>query len=200
MASALPNFHTATDNNQTDTDFSPNGSNPLSSSPSSNGEQPAAQHSPSNLPDQKLQNLDLPKPDLLNLDLNTLNEQFAEAEAKSLIQWGAHTFGDSLIMSTSFGIQSAVMLGLVTSVIPNIPVIWIDTGYLPAETYRFAQQLTERLSLNLKVYQSPLSPARMEALYGKLWEEGTVEAFNKYDNIRKVEPMQRALKELHATA
>jgi len=103
-------------------------------------------------------------------------------------------------MSTSFGIQSAVMLGLVTSVIPDIPVIWIDTGYLPAETYHFAEKLIQRLSLNIKVYQSPISPARMEALHGKLWDKGTVEAFNQYDHIRKVEPMQRALKELNATA
>ncbi|HAC65803.1 MAG TPA: phosphoadenosine phosphosulfate reductase, partial [Cyanothece sp. UBA12306] len=51
-----------------------------------------------------------------------------------------------------------------TQVVPHIPVIWVDTGYLPAETYRFAEELTERLHLNLKIYQSPLTPARMEAL------------------------------------
>lgn len=134
------------------------------------------------------------------LDLEALNEKFDQARATELIEWGAETFGQGLVMSTSFGIQSAVMLGLVTSVIPDIPVIWVDTGYLPPETYRFAEDLTKRLSLNLKVYQSPLSPARMEALYGKLWEAGTVEAFNRYDQIRKVEPMQRALEELGATA
>ncbi|MEL6604313.1 MAG: phosphoadenylyl-sulfate reductase [Cyanobacteria bacterium J06614_10] len=134
------------------------------------------------------------------LDLQALNQTFDKAEATALIEWGARTFGHSLVMSTSFGIQSAVMLGLVTSVIPNIPVIWVDTGYLPPETYRFAEQLTQRLSLNLRVYQSPLSPARMEALHGRLWEEGSVEAFNQYDHIRKVEPMQRALKELGAIA
>ncbi len=133
-------------------------------------------------------------------ELAALNKRFEQAGAIDLVEWGARTFGNSLVMSTSFGIQSAVMLGLVTRVIPNIPVIWIDTGYLPAETYRFAEQLTERLSLNLQVYQSPLSPARMEALYGRLWEVGTVEAFNRYDQIRKVEPMQRALKELGARA
>ncbi|MFK8185736.1 MAG: phosphoadenylyl-sulfate reductase [Phormidesmis sp.] len=137
---------------------------------------------------------------LPKLDLPVLNQKFDQAEATELIAWGHETFGKGLVMSTSFGIQSAVMLGLVTSVIPDIPVIWIDTGYLPVETYRFAHKLTQRLSLNLKVYQSPMSPARMEALHGKLWEEGTVEAFNKYDRIRKVEPMQRALNELEATA
>ena len=134
-----------------------------------------------------------------DLDLSALNQKFDQAPATDLIQWAAETFGSQLVMSTSFGIQAAVMLGLVTQVIPNIPVIWVDTGYLPPETYRFAEQLTQRLSLNLKVYQSPISPARMEALQGRLWE-GTVDAFNRYDQIRKVEPMQRALKELGATA
>ncbi len=139
-------------------------------------------------------------PTLTSTELKAINQKFDQAEATELIEWGVQTFGDTLVMSTSFGIQSAVMLGLVTSVVPDIPVIWVDTGYLPAETYRFAEQLTQRLSLNLKVYQSPLSPARMEALYGRLWEVGTVEAFNQYDAIRKVEPMERALQELDARA
>ncbi|MGG6239988.1 phosphoadenosine phosphosulfate reductase [Nodosilinea sp. AN01ver1] len=118
----------------------------------------------------------------------------------NLVDWAADTFGPGLVMSTSFGIQAAVMLHLVTQVVPEIPVIWVDTGYLPEETYRFANQLTQRLNLNLKIYQSPLSPAHMEALYGKLWAEESVEALNQYDQIRKVEPMQRALRELGATA
>jgi len=134
------------------------------------------------------------------LNLDQLKTRFADADAKHLIQWSADTFGDGLVMSTSFGIQSALMLHLVTRIIPEIPVIWVDTGYLHPETYRFAQNLTERLNLNLKVYQSHLSPARMEALYGKLWEKNDVESLNFYDQIRKVEPMQRALKELGATA
>lgn len=134
------------------------------------------------------------------LDLKALNQTFDGMDATELVVWGAKTFRDSLVMSTSFGIQSAVMLHLVTQVVPNIPVIWIDTGYLPAETYRFADELTQRLALNLKVYQSPISPARMEALHGRLWEQDTTEALNHYDQIRKVEPMQRALKELGANA
>jgi phosphoadenosine phosphosulfate reductase len=134
------------------------------------------------------------------LDLSQANQQLENAEATSVVEWSVETFSNGLVMSTSFGIQAAVMLHLVTRVAPNIPVIWVDTGYLPPETYQFAEQLTQRLELNLKVYQSPVSPARMEALYGKLWEQNDVEAFNRYDQIRKVEPMQRALKELQATA
>ncbi len=134
------------------------------------------------------------------LDLEAVNRQLHNEKATELVKWAADTFGDGLVMSTSFGIQAAVMLHLVTQVIPDIPVIWIDTGYLPTETYIFAEKLTQRLQLNLKVYQSPLSPARMEALHGRLWEQNDVDALNRYDYIRKVEPMQRALEELGATA
>ena len=134
------------------------------------------------------------------LDLSQVNQELSDAPASSIVEWGASVFGDSMVMTTSFGIQAAVMLHLVTEVLPEIPIIWIDTGYLPVETYKFAEQLTEKLNLNLKVYQSPISPARMEALYGKLWEQNDVEAFNRYDWIRKVEPMQRALQELQPSA
>lgn len=136
----------------------------------------------------------------LNLDLETINQQLDNAQAEKVITWAAETFGDGLVMSTSFGIQAAVMLHLVTQIVPDIPVIWVDTGYLPAETYQFAQELSDRLKLNLKVYQSSMSPARMEALYGRLWANQDVESLNRYDKIRKVEPMQRALQELKATA
>ncbi|HEY9888748.1 MAG TPA: phosphoadenosine phosphosulfate reductase [Candidatus Obscuribacterales bacterium] len=138
------------------------------------------------------------------IELATVNQQLGASltrkDAKQITAWASQTFGDGLVMSTSFGIQSAVMLHLVTQVVPDIPIIWVDTGYLPPETYQFADALTERLKLNLKVYQSALSPARMEALYGKLWANPDVAALNQYDLIRKVEPMQRALRELGATA
>ncbi len=135
--------------------------------------------------------------------LGKINAPAIEAtpqHSRAIVEWAADAFNTGLVMSTSFGIQAAVMLHLVTEVVPNVPVIWVDTGYLPEETYRFADQLTQRLNLNLRIYQSPLSPAHMEALYGQLWAQERVEALNQYDQIRKVEPLQRALQELGATA
>jgi phosphoadenosine phosphosulfate reductase len=136
----------------------------------------------------------------LSLDLNQVNRTVENREASQVVEWAAATFGKGLVMSSSFGIQSAVMLHLVTQVVPHIPVIWVDTGYLPRETYQFAAELTQRLQLNLKIYQSNLSPAHMEALHGQLWATDDVQSLNRYDQIRKVEPMQRALRELQATA
>jgi phosphoadenosine phosphosulfate reductase len=136
----------------------------------------------------------------LLLDLRCVNRRLAVARADDVVAWAARQFGEGLVLSTSFGIQSAVMLHLVSRAAPRVPVVWVDTGYLPPETYRYADELTRRLDLNLHVYQSPQSPARMEALHGRLWESEDDEAYERYDQIRKVEPMQRALRELGATA
>lgn len=133
-------------------------------------------------------------------DVDQANQQLVNSDAHQIVKWAVEMFGEGLVMTTSFGIHSAVMLHMVTGIMPDIPVVWIDTGYLPTKTYLFAEQLTERLNLNLKVYQSPLSPARMEALHGRLWAQNEIESLNRYDQIRKVEPMQRALQELKATA
>ena len=91
------------------------------------------------------------------------------------------------------------MLSLAAAVLPNIPVVLIDTGYLFPETYRFADELATRLKLNLKVYRAPLSPAWLEARHGQLWEQG-LEGLTRYNQLVKVEPMQRALRELGARA
>ena len=102
-----------------------------------------------------------------------------------------------MLLSSSFGIQAAVSLHLVNQIRPDIPVILTDTGYLFPETYQFIDELTDKLKLNLKVYRATESAAWQEARYGKLWEQG-VEGIEKYNEINKVEPMNRALKELNA--
>ena len=102
-------------------------------------------------------------------------------------------------MSTSFGVQSAVLLHLVSQQIPNIPIVFIDTGYLFPETYSFAQSLIERLGLNIHTYRSTLSPQEQETRYSKLWEQG-IEGLDKYNTLNKIEPMNRAVTELNARA
>ena len=127
---------------------------------------------------------------------DSMERRFSGLNSSQLMSWAVGQFGDQLAMSTSFGIQSAVTLHLATSIMPDIPVIWVDTGYLPEETYEYAVMLTRRLGLNLQIYESPMSPESMEAEHGRLWESDDVEDLNLYDKIRKVEPMYRALNEL----
>lgn len=130
-------------------------------------------------------------------DLDQQNRALGASTPEELIEWASQRFGDKLIASTSFGATSAVMLHLVHEVAPRTPIICVDTGYLFPETYQFAEDLIKRLELDVRFYASPMSPARQEALYGKLWEQGE-EGVNRYLQINKVEPMQRAIRELGA--
>ncbi len=131
--------------------------------------------------------------------VHSKNEHLEDASAAERVGWAHEQFGDRLVMSTSFGVQSAATLHLVTSIVPDIPVIFIDTGYLFPETYRFGDELTKRLNLNLKVYTPLTTAARQEALHGKRWEQDR-EALEAYNFENKVEPMNRAVKELGAEA
>jgi phosphoadenosine phosphosulfate reductase len=122
-----------------------------------------------------------------------------QASAEERVRWAVETYRDRLIVTTSFGIQSAVMLHLVTAIVPDIPVVFIDTGYLFPETYRFADDLTQRLGLNLKMFLPLMTAARQEALHGRQWEQG-LDGLKRYNHLHKVEPMERAVRELGAVA
>ena len=130
--------------------------------------------------------------------LAATNAQLEALSAQDRVAWALEHLPGEFVLSSSFGIQAALMLHLVSQQKRDIPVILTDTGYLFPETYQFIDQLTERLRLNLKVYRADLSAAWQEARYGKLWEQG-VEGIERYNQINKVEPMARALSELNAT-
>eukprot|EP00927_Polykrikos_kofoidii_P013694 TRINITY_DN1595_c0_g1_i1.p1 TRINITY_DN1595_c0_g1~~TRINITY_DN1595_c0_g1_i1.p1 ORF type:complete len:332 (+),score=44.29 TRINITY_DN1595_c0_g1_i1:63-1058(+) len=135
-----------------------------------------------------------------NLDMDCLKVgAFDGLDALGRMRLALDTFGDGFALTTSFGIQAAVSLHLVSQLDRKVPVIWVDTGYLPAETYRYAQKLIGLLGLQVYVAQSDISPARMEALYGRLWETGNVEDLETYHRIRKVEPLDRVFRELGVT-
>ena len=135
----------------------------------------------------------------LGFDLKEANARLEKATASERLAWSSAQFGAGLVLSSSFGAQAAVMLHLATQARPDIPVIFVDTGYLFPETYEFAERLAKRLAVNLKVYRSRRSPAWQEAIDGKRWEQG-VEGIDAYNQENKVEPMNRALDELKATA
>jgi phosphoadenosine phosphosulfate reductase len=129
--------------------------------------------------------------------LSEISASLEKITAEERVRWALERFRPDIMLSSSFGAQSAVSLHLVTRQWPEIPVVLVDTGYLFPETYRFVDELTARLKLNVKVYRAAHSPAWQEARHGKLWEHG-VEGIEHYNKLNKVEPMARALHELGA--
>ncbi|HEY2782272.1 MAG TPA: phosphoadenylyl-sulfate reductase [Steroidobacteraceae bacterium] len=130
-------------------------------------------------------------------ELLDLNRAIARLSAGQRIERAVELLPGDHVLTSSFGAQSAVMLHLVNSVIPGVPVVLLDTGYLFPETYGFIDELTDRLNLNLKVFRADSSPAWQETRFGKLWNQGLV-GIERYNRINKREPLDRALNELHA--
>ena len=127
--------------------------------------------------------------------LSALNRWLAGLSAQDRVAWALESLAGPHALSTSFGVQSAVSLHLLTQAKPDIPVLLVDTGYLFPDTYRYADTLVERFGINLQVYRPQIGIAWMEARFGKLWENG-IDGLARYNQLRKVEPMQRALREL----
>lgn len=134
---------------------------------------------------------------LENLDLERLNDAWRKLSAAQRVECALDHLPGAHVMSSSFGMQAAVMLHLVTRVAPGIPVIFIDTGYHFTETYQFVDDIAGRLSLDVRVARADISPAWQEARYGKRWAQGG-EGIRAYNLQNKVLPMQRMLNGLGA--
>lgn len=129
--------------------------------------------------------------------LDKSNERLSILSAEERVAWSLEHLPHEFVMTSSFGAQAAATLALVTEQLPSIPVILVDTGYLFPETYRFVDELVDRLNLNLKVYKPETSSAWQEARYGERWTQG-VEGLNEYNQENKVRPLEKALRELNA--
>ena len=140
----------------------------------------------------------LPQPALMK-SIHETSKDLEKLSPQDQLQWAFEEFDESFVVTTSFGIQSAVLLHMTKELKSSQKpkVIWVDTGYLPKETYNYAEKLTTLFELNLVVAQSPVSPARMEALNGRLWETGVQKDLEKYHQIRKVAPLEKAFSDLN---
>jgi len=133
--------------------------------------------------------------------LQLVNEQLERLSPGDRILWARKRFGDSLILSTSFGMNSAVMLHLVSQSTPGGRVLFVDNGYLTPETYRFKQELIDMLDVEIFTYVPARTRAEREALDGTvvdaLASEGGRE---RLAEEIKIEPFERGLEMMRAAA
>ena len=116
--------------------------------------------------------------------------------APERMEWAILNYPGKILLTTSFGAQSAAFLHLATQIKKDLPLLFIDTGYHFPETLEFAQELTRKLNLNLQTVRPLLTPEEIEQKHGKLWEMGP-KGLEKFHEIVRVEPMQRAINQIN---
>ena len=134
----------------------------------------------------------IPTPDL---EEGRADPDLGSWSAEDRIRWALNQYPKQTILTTSFGAQSSALLHLATQIHPNLPVLFIDTGYHFPETLSFAEDLKNRLRLHVRTYRPLLSPDEIESRYGRLWENGP-EGLEQFHEIIRVEPMRRAMRDM----
>ncbi len=132
------------------------------------------------------------KNDPLQLDLVKTNNYLKELAPNEIIQW-VMNLSQNPVLTTNFGPYSASLAHAVSIVNKDIDVIWCDTGYNTSQTYDYAQDLIERLSLNMHVYKP-----KSTSVYHLAKQEVPfvdTEEHKIFTQEVKLEPFRRALQE-----
>ena len=130
-------------------------------------------------------------PALRDSDIVQLNERFAGADTDNVIRatFDENLLGNAAIVS-SFGAESAILLHLIGTIEPNIPVLFLDTGKHFPETLSYRDALVAQLGLTNLINLTPSSEIlQAKDATGLRWS---------YDPdgccaIRKVQPLEKAL-------
>src|SRR4051794_34483735 len=95
------------------------------------------------------------------LELDTINATLDAADPSRVVEWAAREFGgERLVMSSSFGADSAVLIHVATRVLPRIPIVFVNTGFLFDETHQFLEQLRLRFDLDVRTYRPLHDPVQ----------------------------------------
>jgi len=119
-----------------------------------------------------------------------LNKRFQKADPKELISW-ALQLGNKSVITTNFRPYEVAILHVVTSVHADIPVIWCDTGYNTPNTYKHAEEVIQRLRLNIQLYVPKQTAAYRDSIMGI--PDVDTKAHQIFTEQVKLEPFKRAM-------
>ena len=120
-------------------------------------------------------------------------EELEEASAEEVIRWATETFGDRICVTSSM--TDAVIIHLASSVKPGIDVVFLDTGYHFAETIGTRDAVQAVYPVNLVNVTPSRTVEEQDAELGpRLYGRNP----DLCCYLRKVEPLERALKDYDA--
>jgi phosphoadenosine phosphosulfate reductase len=131
---------------------------------------------------------------MTTLDLNAINTDLNSKSPQEIIEW-ALGLNKKTIVTTNFGPHEAAILNMVNEQAPDMPVICVDHGYNTEATYKFADELSKKLSLNMHYYTPKVTAKRREVVYKGIPDIDDVEAHDAFTREVKLEPFARAMDE-----
>lgn len=127
-----------------------------------------------------------------NLDLEHLNKELEHKSPEEIIDW-ALSLASAPVVTTNFRPYEVAILYACTKVKNDLKVIWCDTGYNTPQTYKHANDLIEKLRLNVHLYVPKQTAAHRNVTMGIPQIEDPMHQI--FTEQVKLEPFNRAMAE-----
>lgn len=128
-------------------------------------------------------------------EIDRLSQEFETQSPQEIIRWAVDTFWPQVALSSSFQTQSVPLLHMASLIRRDILIFFLDTGYHFWETHMFREQLASHWQLNvLDLYRD----TRWDEFARNRTRSLPVDDPNLCCFIHKVQPMQKALKDMKA--
>lgn len=129
---------------------------------------------------------------IMNLNIEEINDFLSDKNPLDIVKW-AVSIAENPVITTNFRPYEVAILNAVTEVKKDIKVIWCDTGYNTVQTYRHAEELIEKLNLNIHLYVPKQTVAHRNVVLGVPSIDDKKHAL--FTKQVKLEPFSRAMKE-----
>jgi phosphoadenosine phosphosulfate reductase len=129
-------------------------------------------------------------------EITQLNATFEDQSPQEIVRWALEDSGlEPIAIASAFQADGTCVMHMATDIRPDVPVLFLETGFQFAETLAFKAQLTERLGLNVIDLVGPHTVESQERIFGpRLYERDP----GLCCEINKVRPMFEALRDLAA--
>jgi phosphoadenosine phosphosulfate reductase len=129
---------------------------------------------------------------VMSLNLEQINKELKGKSPAEIIAW-AISFAKNPVITTNFRPYEVAILKAVTDVQKDIKVIWCDTGYNTVQTYKHAEEIIEKLNLNIHLYTPKQTASHRNVVLGVPSVEDPKHVL--FTEQVKLEPFARAMKE-----
>jgi phosphoadenosine phosphosulfate reductase len=134
-----------------------------------------------------------------NTDYGSLTQQFEACDPEEIMQWAVNTYHPRIALASSFGAEDVVLIDLLSNIRSDVKIFTIDTGRLPQETYDVMDNVRSKYGVMISVYFPDTQNVEdMVSKYGFNLMYENVDLRKACCNVRKVEPLRRALTDLDA--
>ena len=127
-------------------------------------------------------------------EIRDLNARFETAHPREIVRWAlSESDLERVSIASAFQAEGTCVMHMATEVHPDVPVLFLETGYHFAETLAFKTQLAGRLGLNvIDLVGEHTVESQAAALGPRLYERDP----DRCCDLNKVQPMLSALRGL----